>query len=135
MATATDHVKNIKALLECSICTETCMNATMSCYHPFCKHCLANFVATQKKAVKAGAKVPEIFEYSVCRTTFHVKEGEFKSSSKHQTTFSTTCWNCSLLSFYTTSPACKLLNASHVMLEILPPADAYHARAICVLNV
>jgi hypothetical protein len=37
---------------------------------------LANFVATKKKAVKAGAKVPEIFECPVCRTTFHVKEGE-----------------------------------------------------------
>jgi hemerythrin-like domain-containing protein len=80
MATASDSapVKQWETLLECSICTETLTEPrTLSCFHSFCKHCLENFVAThRKKAVKAKAKVPEVFECPVCRTGFHVKEGE-----------------------------------------------------------
>ena len=78
MATAPDPapVKQMEALLECSICMETLTQPrTLSCFHSFCKHCLANFVATQKKAVKKE-QMPEIFECPVCRTKFHVKEGE-----------------------------------------------------------
>ncbi len=79
MATAPDlaPVKQMEALLECSICMETLTQPrTLSCFHSFCTHCLANFVATQKEAVEKGAKVPEVFECPVCRTTFQVKEGE-----------------------------------------------------------
>ena len=79
MATAPDPapVKQMEALLECSICMETLAEPrTLQCFHSFCKHCLANFVATQKEAVNEGAKVPEVFECPVCRTKFHVKEGE-----------------------------------------------------------
>ena len=89
MATASDPapVKQLEMMLECSICTETLTQPrTLSCFHSFCSHCLENFVAThRKKAVKAKAKVPEIFECPVCRTEFHVKEGESveKIASNH----------------------------------------------------
>ena len=80
MAAAPDSapVKQLEMMLECSICTETLTRPrTLSCFHSYCKHCLENFVAThRKKAVKAKAKVPEIFECPECRTEFHVKEGE-----------------------------------------------------------
>ena len=79
MATAPDTtpVKQMEALLECSICMETLNEPrTLPCFHSFCKHCLANFVATQKEAVNDGAKVQEAFECPVCRTKFHVKQGE-----------------------------------------------------------
>ena len=74
MATASDPapVKQMEALLECSICMETLNEPrTLPCFHSFCKHCLTNFVATQKEAVKK-----EVFECPVCRTKFYVKEGE-----------------------------------------------------------
>ena len=74
---ATASAKQIEELLECSICTETLTQPrTLSCFHSFCKHCLASFVATKKEAVKKGAKVPEIFGCPVCRSEFRVKEGE-----------------------------------------------------------
>ena len=79
MATAPDPapLKQMEELLECSICMEPLTQPrTLSCFHSFCKHCLANFVATQKEAVEKGAKVPDVFECPVCRTTFHVKEGD-----------------------------------------------------------
>ena len=79
MATAPDPapVKQMEALLECSICMETLTEPrTLPCFHSFCKQCLTNFIATLKQAVKKGAKVPEVFECPVCRTNFHVKEGE-----------------------------------------------------------
>ncbi|CAB3992414.1 partial [Paramuricea clavata] len=65
-------------LLECSICNETLTQPrTLSCFHSYCKHCLENFVAThRKKAVKAKAKVPEVFECPLCRTEFRVKAEE-----------------------------------------------------------
>ncbi|XP_028391976.1 E3 ubiquitin-protein ligase TRIM33-like isoform X2 [Dendronephthya gigantea] len=80
MATAScpAPVKQMETLLECSVCMEILTQPrTLSCYHSFCKHCLENYVAAQrKKAVKAKASVPEIFECPLCRTKFSVKEGE-----------------------------------------------------------
>ena len=79
MASAPDlAVKQMEMLLECCFCTETLTKPrTLSCFHSFCHHCLERFVATQReKAIKAGTKVPEIFECPVCRTEFHVKEYE-----------------------------------------------------------
>ena len=76
MATTPDTttVKQMEEFLQCSVCMETLTEPqTLPCFHSFCKHCLTNFVATQKKAVK---KVLEVFQCPVCRTAFHVKEGE-----------------------------------------------------------
>ena len=71
-------VKRMEMLLECCFCTKTLTKPrTLSCFHSFCQHCLERFVATRRKdAVKAGTKIPEIFECPICRTEFHVKEDE-----------------------------------------------------------
>ena len=71
-------VKRMEKLLECCFCTETLTNPrTLSCFHSFCYHCLERFVATRREdAVKAGAKIPEIFECPICRTEFRVQEDE-----------------------------------------------------------
>ena len=71
-------VKQMEMLLECCFCTETLTKPrTLSCFHSFCHHCLERFVVTRREdAVKAGTKVPEIFECPICRTEFHVKEDE-----------------------------------------------------------
>ena len=71
-------VQTIQMLLECCSCTETLTKPrTLSCFHSFCHHCLEKFVATRREdAMKAGNKVPEIFECPICRTEFHIKENE-----------------------------------------------------------
>ena len=79
MASVADLVfQRMESLLECCFCTETLNKPrTLSCFHSFCHHCLEKFVATRREnAVKAGTKVPEIFECPICRTEFHVKENE-----------------------------------------------------------
>ena len=77
-ATPDPAVKRVEKLLECCFCTKTITNPrTLSCYHSFCHHCLERFVAARREdAVKAGTKIPEIFECTMCRTTFHVKKDE-----------------------------------------------------------
>ena len=71
-------VQTIQMLLECCFCTETLSKPrTLSCFHSFCHHCLERFVSTRREdAMKAGNKVPEIFECPICRTEFHIKEDE-----------------------------------------------------------
>ena len=79
MAAAPDSaVQEMETLLECCFCTETLTKPrTLSCFHSFCHNCLERYVATRREdAVKAGTKVPEIFECPICRTEFHVKENE-----------------------------------------------------------
>ncbi|CAB3995403.1 partial [Paramuricea clavata] len=77
-------VKQMEALLECSMCIETITEPrTLSCFHSFCKHCLAKFVATQKEAVEKGAKYAE--------PSFASKK-EKASRRCHQTISSTACW-------------------------------------------
>ena len=72
-----DHaVKRMETLLKCCFCTETLSKPwTLPCFHSFCHHCLERFVATcRDDAVKAGTKIPEIFECPICRTEFHLAE-------------------------------------------------------------
>ena len=79
MAAAPDPaVPLMEKLLECCFCTETLTKPrTLSCFHSFCHNCLERDVATRREdAVKAGTKIPEIFECPICRTEFHVKENE-----------------------------------------------------------
>ena len=79
MATAPDPapLKQMQALLECSICTET-LTQPRTCHASirFVNVAWRILLGLRRKQSKWSQSIPEVFECPVCRTTFHVKEEE-----------------------------------------------------------
>ena len=76
MATASDATlsKQMEELLRCSICNETIKEPrTLSCFHSFCKNCLAKHVESQREQAKKGQE--HLFNCPLCRTQFQLSQG------------------------------------------------------------
>ena len=135
MATATDPapLKNMEALLECSICTET---LTQPCHATirFVNIAWRILLRLKRKQSRLEPKYQKSLNVQYAEQRFTSKK---ENSNRHQNIKPLFQQHAGIAhySHSTTTSPCKLLNASHVKLEIPPPADAYHARAICVLNV
>ena len=77
MASATDPapLKRMEELLTCCVCKETLNEpTTLSCFHSFCKKCLARYIEIQRDDARREGRAEHLFKCPTCRTQFQLRQ-------------------------------------------------------------